>query len=104
MRRSSLDDCIEAVPKIIKSKLIPTAVEFMQKEVIEAAEEYLGKKFPDKSSDAYLPLTFDGNSTEEIENIYGQAAVICLDSGAKDVFISDTEERQRILNPGKVLL
>ena len=34
----------------------------MQREVIEAAEIYLGKKFPDKSSDAYLLLTFDGNS------------------------------------------
>lgn len=90
----SLDDCIETVPKIIKSKAVPTAVEFMQREVIEAAEEFLGKKFPDKSADAYLLLTFDGNSREEIEKIYDSVARICLESGAVDVFISDTEERQ----------
>jgi len=90
----NLNDCIETVPKIIKSKIIPTAIEFMEKEVIEAAEEYLGKMFPDKSSDAYLLLTFDGNTTEEVEQYYEQAAKICLDSGALDVFISDTEERQ----------
>lgn len=89
-----LDDCIETVPKIIKSKAVPTAIEFMQKEVIEAAEEYLGKKFPDKSANAYLLLTFDGNSTEEIEKIYDHVAKICLEVGAMDVFISDTEERQ----------
>jgi FAD/FMN-containing dehydrogenases len=90
----SFDRCIEAVPKIIKSKAVPTAVEFMQREVIEDAEEYLGKKFPDKSSDAYLLLSFDGNSKEEIENIYDSTARLCLDEGAVDVFISDTEERQ----------
>ena len=91
---NSLEACIETVPKIIRSRNVPTAVEYMQKEVIIAAEEYLGKKFPDKSADVYLLLTFDGNSEEEIERTYEEAAHICLDSGAVDVFISDTEERQ----------
>lgn len=90
----SLEKAIETVPKIIKSKSIPTAIEFMQKEAILAAEEFLGKSFPDKSSDAYLLLTFDGNSTEEIEKAYENVANICLEAGALDVFISDTEERQ----------
>jgi glycolate oxidase len=90
----SLERAIETVPKIIKSKSIPTAIEFMQKEAILAAEEFLGKTFPDKSSDAYLLLTFDGNSTEEIEKAYENVANICLEAGALDVLISDTEERQ----------
>lgn len=92
---TDIEQCIDAVPQIIKSKAVPTAVEFMQKEVIEAAEKYLGQKFPDKSSDAYLLLTFDGNSEDEIEQIYENAAQTCLDAGAADVFISDTEERQK---------
>lgn len=90
----TLERAIDTVPKIIKSKSIPTAIEFMQKEAILAAEEFLGKSFPDKSSDAYLLLTFDGNSTEEIEKAYENVANICLEAGALDVFISDTEERQ----------
>ena len=64
-----LETAIETVPKIIKSKSVPTAIEFMEGEVIKAAEEYLGKKFPDHSSNAYLLLTFDGNSKEEIEKL-----------------------------------
>ena len=90
----NLETAIETVPKIIKSKSIPTAIEFMQKEAIVAAEEYLGKKFPDHTSDAYLLLTFDGNSREEIEKDYEKVADICLKEGAIDAFISDTEERQ----------
>jgi glycolate oxidase len=90
----SLEQAIGTVPKIIKSKTIPTAIEFMQREVIMDAEKYLGKKFPDNSSDAYLLLKFDGNSTEEIEKAYDSVAKICLEQGALDIFISDTTERE----------
>ena len=89
----SLDTAIETVPKIIKSRSIPTAVEFMQREVILASEQFLGRKFPDKSADAYLLLTFDGNSKEEIELAYHDVAEICLAEGAIDVLISNTDER-----------
>lgn len=90
----NLETAIETVPKIIKSKAIPTAIEYMVRDVILASEEFLGRKFPDNSSDAYLLLTFDGNSTEEIENAYERVAHICLESGALDVLISNTQERQ----------
>ncbi|MTI71326.1 MAG: FAD-binding oxidoreductase [Firmicutes bacterium] len=90
----NLENAIETVPKIIKSKTIPTAVEYMVRDVILASEEFLGSKFPDNTSDAYLLLTFDGNSKEEIENVYDKVAHICLDAGALDVLISDTQERQ----------
>ncbi len=91
---NDLESAIETVPKIIKSKNIPTAIEFMQRDLIISAEEFLGKKFPDNSSNAYLILSFDGNSKEEVEGYYEKVADICLKEGALDVFISDTEERQ----------
>ena len=90
----SLEQCFDTVPKILQSKTNPTAVEFMQKQVIEAAEEYLGLHFPDKSANAYLLLTFDGTTKAELEASYQKVADICLENGALDVFISDTEERQ----------
>ncbi len=93
----NLDMAIDTVPKIIKSKAVPTAIEYMEREVIKAAEDYLGRKFPDDSANAYLLLSFDGNSKKEIENIYEYVAYICLDAGALDVFISDTQERQEAI-------
>ncbi len=89
----TLEQAIRTVPLIIKSKSIPTAIEFMQRETIMDAEEFLGKKFPDNQSDAYLLLKFDGNSTEEVEASFEKVAQICLDQGALDILISDTEER-----------
>ncbi|MBE8949972.1 MAG: FAD-binding oxidoreductase [Quinella sp. 3Q1] len=89
----TLAQAIRTVPLIIKSKAVPTAIEFMEREVILDAEEYLGKKFPDNQADAYLLLKFDGNSKEEITNYYDDVAQICLDQGAIDLLIADTEER-----------
>ncbi|ABR47046.1 FAD linked oxidase domain protein [Alkaliphilus metalliredigens QYMF] len=93
----NLELAIETVPKIIKSKSTPTAVEFMVRDTIIAAEEFLGKKFPDNSADAYLLLTFDGNSKEEVERAYEGVAHICLEAGALDVYISETQERQEAI-------
>jgi glycolate oxidase len=89
----TLQQAIRTVPLIIQSKAIPTAVEFMEREVILDSEEYLGRKFPDHQADAYLLLKFDGNSTQEIEDYYDNVAKICLKQGAVDVLISDTDER-----------
>jgi glycolate oxidase len=88
-----LPTAIEAVPKIIKSKAIPTAIEFMEREAIIAAEDFLGKQFPDNSSEAYLLLSFDGNHKAELEEAYEKVAHICLEAGALDVFIANTQER-----------
>jgi glycolate oxidase len=92
---SEMTTALETVPKIIKSKATPTAIEFMERPTILFAEEYLGKRFPDTSAPAYLLLTFDGMSQEIIENQFKLVADLCLAAGAKDVFIVDTEERQQ---------
>ena len=88
-----LPSAIRTVPSVIRASSIPTAVEFMEREVILAAEQFLARKFPDNSSDAYLLLTFDGASKEEIELAYKEAAEICLECGALYVFLSNTQER-----------
>ena len=89
----TLEQAIGTVPLIIQSKSVPTAIEFMEREVILDAEEYLGRKFPDNQADAYLLLKFDGNTMEEIASYYDDTAQICLDQGAIDILIADTEER-----------
>ena len=84
---------IRTVPEVIRAASVPTAVEFMEREVILAAEKFQARKFPDNSADAYLLLTFDGASQEEVNLAWDAAAKTCLANGAKDVFISDTPER-----------
>jgi len=92
-----LEMAIDMVPEIIRSGAAPTAIEFMERDVILAAEEFLGRKFPDNSADAYLLLSFDGKNAKDIEADYEVVAHACLAAGAIDVFISDTEERKEAI-------
>jgi len=90
-----MKSAIEAVPKIICSKVIPTAIEYMSRDTILFSEDYLGKKFPDTKSDAYILLTFDGNSDAQVEKDMATVADLCLEIGALDAYIVDTEERKK---------
>ena len=89
----SMKDAISTVPKIIRAQVTPVATEYMSQDVILFAEEYLGKKFPTHASDAYLLLTFDGNTREAVMHDMETIADLCLENDALDVFMIDTEER-----------
>ena len=92
---ADMKSAIEAVPKIIRSKVIPTAIEYMSRDTILFSESYLGKKFPDTKNDAYILLTFDGNTDEQVDADMKTVADLCLAIGALDVYIVDTEERKK---------
>lgn len=89
-----MKSAIEAVPRIFRSKVIPTAIEYMSRDTIIFSESYLGKKFPDTKNDAYILLTFDGNTDEQVESDMSIVADLCLQLGAVDAYIIDTEERK----------
>ena len=90
-----MKQAIEAVPHIIRSKVTPTAVEYMSRDTILFSENYLGKKFPDTKNDAYILLTFDGNTDEEVNRDLSIVADLCLELGALDAYIVDTDERKK---------
>lgn len=92
---ADMKSAIEAVPKIFCSKVIPTAIEYMSRDTILFSEDYLGKKFPDTKNDAYILLTFDGNTDELVEKDLQTVADLCLEIGALDAYIVDTEERKK---------
>ena len=90
-----MKSAIESVPKIIRSKITPTAIEYMSRDTILFSESYLGKRFPDTKNDAYILLTFDGNSQAQVEQDLSTVAELCLSIGALDAYIVDTEERKK---------
>ena len=90
-----MKSAIEAVPHIIRSKITPTAIEYMSRDTILFSESHLGKKFPDSKNDAYILLTFDGNTDAQVEQDMSTVAELCLQIGALDAYIVDTEERKK---------
>lgn len=90
----NMEDALSTVPEIIKAKIIPTAIEYFNRDSVLFAEQYLRKKFPDNSSEAYLLLSFDGNHMDIIEQELEKVAEMCLERGAIDALLIDTEERK----------
>lgn len=92
---ASREEAIEAVPEIIKAQLNTIAIEFFERNTILLSEEFLGKKFPEKRSDAYILLTFEGHNKNELKFNYESAAEICIRQlNALDAFIVDTDDRK----------
>lgn len=91
---ADLDACIETVPEVLRCGCEPTAVEFMEREVIACAENYLGKQFPDTSADAYLLVRLDGASYDALRPSIDTLTDLALKLGAVDVLLADTDERK----------
>ncbi len=91
----NLDACISTVPKIFQHHFQPQALEFFEKEILVTSEKYLGKEtFPKKLGGtdvgAYLLITFDGNSMDELDSIVEKASEMLVEEGALDVLVADT--------------
>ncbi len=96
-----LNACIGAVPKVLLSGLNPQALEFMEKDIVRMSENYLDKKevFPrvidGVEAGAYLLISFDGDSMDELEEISEKASEILFEEGAIDILVADTPELKK---------
>lgn len=82
---------ISSVLEVIKANANPTAIEFIERSVVELGERYTGVSFPSRKGDAYILLTFDGCKdavTSGLERVRGVADA----TGAVDFLVLDTPE------------
>jgi len=93
----TIEQAISLVPKIMTGEgIIPTAIEFMDKNCVQAACEYLNESLPYQQAGAMLLITVDGSDAELVERQYEAIGEICLDAGAIEVYVADnftTSER-----------
>ncbi len=78
-----------SVSDIIKSRIVPTALEFMGKDSILAVEALSEKEIPFHDAEAHLLITLDGNHKAAIDSEYEKVGEICLENGAQDVLVAD---------------
>ena len=91
------EQAISAVPKIqTASGIVPTAIEFMDRNSVQAACEYLNETIPYQQAGAMLLITIDGSDTTQVEREYEAIGEWCLEAGAQEVYVADnftTSER-----------
>ena len=90
---SSLEECADMVPKVLDLPFVPTAIEFLERELIDIVERRLNKMFPVKQGNAVLIVMYDASSRQELDNAIEAAAEAALANGALDCYIAGTPER-----------
>ena len=61
---SSLNNAIDAVYKILKSRIIPTTLEFMEADAIALTRDHLKTEMPFPDAEAHLLVRLDGSSAD----------------------------------------
>ena len=100
----SLEDAARTVSDIIESRIVPTAVEFMEKNCFDLAENHIRKKLVFREAAAHLLITLDGNHTESMEEQRNLVGEICEKNGAYDVFVAATRPDIELLWEGRKCL
>jgi len=92
-----VETAIKMVPVIMTSgRIIPTAVEFVDRLSFQTAYKYLNEHLPHEEAGAMLLIELDGNSLEQLEKEYEKIGELCIENNAIDVFVADnytTQER-----------
>ena len=91
---ATLEDPASAVSQIFQRGITPSALEFMERAAVRAAEERLGKKFPNGDAAAQLLIEVDGNYEESLNRDIEAIAEVVEQHHALDVLMA--EDRQKV--------
>ncbi len=95
----------KSVSEIIKARIVPTALEFMERDSIQASCRLLEKQLPFAEAAAQLLITLDGTDKNVVQADYEKIGEICLANGALDVLVADTVQlRDRLWEARKKII
>ncbi len=92
-----IHSAIKTVPEILKNKILPMAVEFVEIEPIEITEKFMNKKWPYSEGKAHLMVIVDGSTEEEVMILAERISKIALNNGALDVTVADAKSKQETI-------
>ena len=89
---SDFKTAAETVSAVLKNRIVPAALEFMERDSIIAAEKLTEKEVPFHDAAAHLLITLDGNDAEAMLKETEQFGEMCLERGALEVLVADDSQ------------
>jgi len=91
-------EALNTVPKILQSGIIPLAIEYMDRGMVEISAEHLGMEWPCKTGTGYLMIIVDGRSKQEVHSLCEMISAICeRHHGLEPVVGQTKKEQDRVL-------
>lgn len=90
-----VDDAIKAAPQIIINHVLPTAVEYLERQSLQYSEAFLGRKIEHNEFEAYLLLSYDAHTKASLDHDIDLAKSLLINNyHALDVFDVDTSKKR----------
>jgi glycolate oxidase len=93
----SFDDrhaAIQAVPRILQTGVIPLALEYVERDVIQLSADVLGTQWPASKGTAHLIAIITGTNEDDVYGQASQVIEVCEKLGAVDTLLAETTQEQ----------
>jgi len=87
-------EAIDSVPKVLQSGVIPLAIEYVERDVIEISANKLGMEWPAAKGRAHLIIILIGDSEDEVYSQGEKVSDICERCNSVDILIAERREEQ----------
>ena len=87
-------DAINTVPRILQSGIIPLAIEYMDRLIVEISASSLGMEWPCKVGTGYLMFILEGQNEEDVHAQCERISDICQNYHGLEPVIGETEKEQ----------
>jgi glycolate oxidase len=95
----------DTVSDIIAHRLVPTTIEFMERDSILAVERLLQKDVPHHDAEAHLLIQLDGNRQDAVDADMELVGELCLKHHARDVLVAkDQRTRDRLWEARRMII
>ncbi len=93
----SFDDrqtAIRSVPKILQAGVIPMAIEYVDRQLMEATARYLSTTWPATHGSCHLIVIVTGTDDNDVYEQCERISDVCEKNGAVDTLIAESREEQ----------
>jgi glycolate oxidase len=95
----------DTVSDIIAHRILPTTIEFVERDSMLAVERLLQKAVPYSDAAAQLLIQLDGNRREAVDADCDIVGELCLERGARDVLVAqDRRTRDRLWEARRLII
>lgn len=92
-------DAVETVPKILQHGIMPLAIEYVEKEIIEKTAEQIGESWRVKEGNCYLLIIVTEHDGDLVFSESMKIAEVCKENNSLEpLYIDSKKEQDRILN------
>jgi glycolate oxidase len=87
-------DAIDAVPAILQAGIIPLAIEYMDRDIVDITAKYLNMTWPAAKGKAYLIIILTGANEDEVYFQAEKVVEVCQKHNAVDTLMTERREEQ----------